>query len=155
MKNKRKYYINNKNIINKKAKIYSQNNQKKINNQRAQRRKEDPSFRIAEVLRNRTNKILKGFNKSGSAVKYLGCSTKELKLWLEKQFYSNPETGEIMNWENYGFYGWHIDHIIPLSSFDLTDREQFLKACCYTNLQPLWAKENIEKGNKIAEEFKK
>ena len=54
-----------------------------------------------------------------------------------------------MSWDNYGRTGWHIDHIIPLSKFDLTDREQFLKACHYTNLQPLWAKDNLIKGNKF------
>jgi hypothetical protein len=45
--------------------------------------------------------------------------------------------------------GWHIDHIKPLSKFNLQDRNEFLKANHYTNLQPLWAEENISKGNKI------
>jgi len=52
-----------------------------------------------------------------------------------------------MNWENHG--KWHIDHRLPLKHFDLTDREQFLKAVNYTNLQPLWAFDNISKGCKI------
>ena len=68
---------------------------------------------------------------------------KELKEHLEKQF------KEGMSWENYGFYGWHIDHILPLSSFDLTKAEEQKKAFHYTNLQPLSAKENLQKYSKI------
>lgn len=54
-----------------------------------------------------------------------------------------------MSWENYGKNGWHLDHIIPLSAFDLTDPEQLKIACHYTNIQPLWARDNLVKSNKI------
>ncbi len=50
-----------------------------------------------------------------------------------------------MTWDNHGLYGWHIDHVVPLSSFDLTDHKQVKKACHWFNLQPLWAKENLSK----------
>ncbi len=51
-----------------------------------------------------------------------------------------------MSWDNYG--EWHIDHIVPLSSFDLTDKSQVNKVCHYTNLQPLWAIDNLRKGDR-------
>lgn len=64
-------------------------------------------------------------------------------------FYPHPKTGETMTWENWNVNGWHIDHIIPLVTFDLTDRKQFLEACHYTNLQPMWSEENWLKGSTI------
>ncbi len=76
--------------------------------------------------------------KIGSAVRDLGCSVSELMAHLEIKFQPG------MTWENWG--SWHIDHIKPLASFDLTNREQFLIACHYTNLQPLWASDNLAKG---------
>jgi len=103
----------------------------------------DVKFRLARLLRDRLRKSLKGNQKAGSAVRDLGCTVYELKQHLESKFQ------EGMTWENHGLYGWHIDHIMPLASFDLTDREQFLKACHYTNLQPLWAKDNLQKSGKI------
>ncbi|KKN37889.1 hypothetical protein LCGC14_0758980 [marine sediment metagenome] len=111
--------------------------------------KNDIQFRIKRNLRARVNRCVRGMVKNGSAVKDLGCTVEKLKKYLEKQFYSNSKTGESMTWENYGLYGWHIDHVKPLISFDLSDREQFLKACNYTNLQPLWAQDNLAKGHKI------
>ena len=51
-----------------------------------------------------------------------------------------------MNWENYG--KWHIDHIKPISKFDMTDQEEQKKCFHWSNLQPLWAEENISKGDK-------
>jgi hypothetical protein len=71
----------------------------------------------------------------------VGCTPQELKEHLEKQF------KEGMTWDNHGMYGWHIDHIIPLSS--ATTEEELYKLCHFTNLQPLWAEENLSKGNRI------
>ena len=99
--------------------------------------------RLAHNLRARLRDSLKNNYKSGSAVKNLGCSLKELKAYLESKFQ------EGMCWDNWNINGWHIDHIKPLSSFDLSNKDQLLKACHYTNLQPLWAKDNLIKGDKI------
>ena len=97
---------------------------------------------MTQTLRIRINKAIHNNQKVGSAVEDLGCSIEELKIHLENQF----EEG--MTWDNWKPDGWHIDHKKPLSLFDLTDREQFLEACHYTNLQPLWWEENLKKGAK-------
>jgi hypothetical protein len=103
-----------------------------------------PSKRILFSLRSRLRFRLKNTTLSSSktAIKYLGCSLEELKTHLESLFKPN------MNWDNYGKYGWHIDHVKPLSNFDLTDENQLKIVCRYTNLQPLWAEENLKKGNR-------
>lgn len=103
------------------------------------RKEVDVNFRISCNLRRRLNHAIRGTVKSGSSVKDLGCSVEELKQYLESRFQLD------MTWDNYG--EWHIDHIKPLSLFDLTDRKQFLEAVHYTNLQPLWAKDNMRKYN--------
>lgn len=104
------------------------------------KRQSDPNFMLADRLRSRLYCAIKGNFKAGSAVSDLGCSIEFLKEHLESMFQDG------MSWDNQG--EWHIDHIIPLASFDLQDREQFLKACHYTNLQPLWAEDNLRKGDK-------
>tara|TARA_B100000161_G_C33415149_1_gene352900 strand:+ start:43 stop:729 length:687 start_codon:yes stop_codon:yes gene_type:complete len=103
----------------------------------------DIQFKLKRRIRSRLYDALSGRIKSGSAVSDLGCTIQELKIHLENQF----EEG--MTWDNWKHDGWHIDHIKPLSSFDLTDREQFLEAWHYTNLQPLWWWQNTSKGAKI------
>ena len=101
----------------------------------------DIQYRLSKALRVRLCNALERGTKSGSAVRDLGCSISFLKRYLEEQFQSG------MTWENYG--KWHIDHKYPLSKVDLTNREQLLKVCHYTNLQPLWAEENLRKYNKL------
>ena len=73
----------------------------------------------------------------------IGCSIPEFKFYIEGKF------SDGMTWENYGYHGWHLDHIIPLAFYDLSNREQFLKAVHYTNLQPLWARDNFAKSGKV------
>ena len=147
------WYIANKERLLEKAKKRYEENPKEIIQSNIkyakERRKIDPIFKIIGNLRHRTNMFFHGQDKSETTSKLIGCSANELRIYFENKFYPNPKTNEIMTWNNYGFYGWHIDHIIPLSSFDLKDNNQLKKACHYTNLQPLWAKENLSKGAKI------
>jgi len=119
---------------------YRLDNKLKFKIHKKKRYQEDLNFRLRECIRSRLNHSLRNLPKIGSAINYLGCSIEELKAHLELKFLSG------MAWTNYG--SWHIDHIRPLSSFDLTDPKQFKVACHYTNLQPLWAKDNLRKGAK-------
>jgi len=106
------------------------------------KRKNDFNFKLSDNLRSRFRQAFKKRYKTGSAIKELGISIPEFKLYLERLF----EPG--MSWENYGRTGWHIDHIKPLSKFDLKDIEEVREACYFGNLQPLWARDNLIKSNK-------
>lgn len=133
----------------KRVKIAHKKYEKTYKKRRYQLRKnklnKNPHLKLLYSLRSNLYKnIVKlKINKIGSAVTGLGCSIDFFKLYIEKQF----KIG--MTWKNYGVKGWHLDHIIPIASFDLTDPDQFKKACHYTNLQPLWWYENLAKGAKI------
>lgn len=107
------------------------------------RRRRDINFKLSGNLRSRLNESLKNNVKNGSSVNDLGCSIPDFKKYIESKWLIG------MCWENYGRNGWHLDHIIPLSTFNLSDRNQLLKACHYTNYQPLWSKDNIRKGCKL------
>ena len=121
-------------------KKYAKDNRVRLNNNKNAKYKVDLTFRLKESLRTRLAKAVRRNTKAGSAVVSLGCSIPKLKLYLESKFLPG------MTWDNYG--QWHIDHVKPLDSFDLTDPNQLTKACYYRNLQPLWAIDNIRKGNK-------
>lgn len=112
-------------------------------NRYVRERRKDFNVRLAGNLRNRLRSALRDNLRTGSAIDNLGCSVDTLKQYLESKFQPG------MTWENYGPKGWHIDHIKPLASFDLTDVKQLKIACHYTNLQPLWAKDNLKKNKLI------
>lgn len=141
----KKYYQENKDVIKEKEKKYREKNRLHINelrnNYQKNRRKIDPIFRLSINLRSRTSKAFKykSWHKGGSTEQLLGTTFKEAKKHIEKQF------NDGMTWDNYG--EWHIDHIIPLAS--ATTKEELKKLCHYTNLQPLWAEENMSKGARV------
>ena len=145
LNNSKNYYYKNRDRILIENKVKFQKNKHKYNEYAKKRKLYDVCYRIKCNLRSRLSTAIRNNQKKGSAIKDLGCSIEFLKKHLESQFQDG------MTWENYGNYNgkWNIDHILPLSSFDLTDRKQLLKACHYMNLQPLWSIDNLKKSGKI------
>lgn len=160
----RDYYKNNKEKINQKTRehyfknldLYKTYNKKYYQANKEKRREylktyensryeNDLQFKLKRILRCRLNVAIKNKYKSGSAVRDLGCSIDDLIQYLSSKF--KPE----MTWNNHGDV-WEIDHVVPLSSFDLTDPEQLKRACHYTNLQPLLKQEHFRK---TAEDMKR
>lgn len=152
----RNYYSNNKEkCIESKKRIYNEKyrtrskkvplTKEEINKKRRERRKqkmvEDPVYKAHQKIRKTITRSLysKGYKKTSVTYKILGCSYEYFKEWIESKFI------EGMTWENYG--KWHYDHIIPIDSATTEDR--LIELNHYTNFQPLWAKDNIKKGNKI------
>lgn len=168
---KLKHYYNNSEEIKKKHRAYTKLNSEKANisskksyhknkNKISTRRKADRvanpdkykeaekncslERKISRRIRNRLKDAIKNNYKSGSALKYLGCTIEEFKTYLEVKFIDG------MCWENWGFGEdkWHLDHIRPLASFDLKSESDLKIAGHYTNLQPLWQKDNLSKWKK-------
>lgn len=111
---------------------------------RSKRRREQLEVRITGALRNRLCDCIRGKNRSAKTMELLGCNVEFLMEHIASQFQPG------MSWSNWGHKTWHIDHIRPCASFDLTDPEQQRQCFHYTNLQPLWAADNIRKGAKVA-----
>lgn len=136
---RKEYYELNKKRFQKWNKIWRKNNNR--NDYHKKYRNNNPSAKIASYCRNRIRLAIKNSWKSESSLSLTGCNNwNELMLYLESKF----QTG--MSWDNMG--DWHIDHIKPCSSFDLTKIEEQKKCFHYSNLQPLWAKDNLSKSNK-------
>jgi len=141
----KKYYEANKEKCNSESNKWHAENRPRINKDRRDRYKNDIQYKLATRLRARINAALKRKNslRSDGVLKLLGCPSKDAIAWLEKQF------KEGMTWDNWSHKGWHIDHIRPLSSFNLADKYQLAQACHYTNLQPMWSGDNWSKGAKV------
>lgn len=125
-------------------KQYGKTNRKAITAKQQKRKQEDMVFKLRINLRNRLNRAIKNSYKSGSAIRDLGSSVQELKHYLEKLFQPG------MTWLNYGKGNdkWNVDHIIPLTKFDLKNPKEIKKACNFKNLRPMWHIDNIKKGNR-------
>jgi hypothetical protein len=121
---------------------YQKTHKVQYNKYRRERRIDDINFKLRYYLSNRIRGCLKLKYKFTHFNNLLGCSVEQLKQHLEQQFKPG------MSWENYGYYGWHIDHIRPCASFDLSKPDKQKQCFHYTNLQPLWAKDNMSKGSR-------
>jgi hypothetical protein len=108
---------------------------------RKRRRNESPQYKLIDTIRTRVSNYLKrnNYSKNGRTFEIIGISPENLKEHISNQF------KEGMSWENHG--EWHIDHIMPLSS--AKSESELYNLFHYSNLQPLWASENMSKGNKI------
>jgi hypothetical protein len=143
----RNYYLKNKEKENKRCKLYKLKNKEKIkittNTYYRNRRKKDIAWRLLTNVRTRINHALKGkVKKSNKTKELIGISIEELIKYIESKFKKG------MSWEKRHLI--HIDHIKPCASFDLTDIEQQKKCFHYTNLQPLWALDNLRKSNRVS-----
>ena len=139
----KEYNLKNNEVLIEKKKVYFQKVKKERYAYEKKRRQEDPDYKMKKYLRSRLWDILvrkKNLKSFGGALKILGCSVEEFWQHLEKQFQPG------MTRKNYG--AWHVDHIKPCASFDFTDPKQVKECFHYTNLQPLWAKDNFSKGAK-------
>jgi hypothetical protein len=139
------YRLKNIDRITKKCRLYYQKN-RKLCIERNQtyiknRLKVDPLYRLITKMRTRTGLGLKGYYKCAHTEQLLGCSFEKLKIYLESKFLPG------MTWQNHTIYGWHVDHIKPLASFNLSKPEEQYKAFNYNNLQPLWGIDNLVKSS--------
>lgn len=134
-------YYQNRDIERQQMSEYVKKNRKEITQKNLKRRKSDPIHHLKHIMNSRMRMFLKSKKliKTNKTFNIVGCTPSELKEHLEKKFKDG------MSWENQGF--WHIDHIIPLSSAQ--NEEEIYKLCHYTNLQPLWAEDNLRKSNKL------
>jgi len=147
----RQFRIEHPEVNKEKCRIYKKNNPDSFKNwleKNKEHRKNyinlynlDPKNKIKNSLRSRINELLNKKYNNPRTLELVGCDYKFLITYIENKF------TEGMSWDNYGYYGWHLDHIIPLSS--ARTKEEIYKLYHYTNLQPLWAEDNLKKSNKI------
>ena len=142
---RRNYFLKNRKQIYFNMNEYAKKNRHIINpilkRYRKKRLSKDINFRISCNLRTRLYIALRNKTKSDSLTGLLGCSIDDFKEYIGSKF------KEDMSWDNYG--AWHIDHVKPCASFDLSKEEEQKECFHYTNLQPLWAEDNLKKSSSI------
>lgn len=130
----KKYYLKNKSKINKRKTDYCKT-----------KRQLDKTYKFKKNIRRLISLSFKrkgnNFSKKTKTTYILGCTIDEFKSYIQSKFIEN------MTFENHGLKGWHLDHIIPISS--AKTKEDIIRLNHYTNFQPLWAEDNLKKGNKI------
>jgi len=141
---KKHYYLNREKCI-EISKNYTRNNNEKVREAERARLLKNPKHRISKSMAKAIRASMLGKIHGSMWETYVGYGVNDLKERLESMFV------EGMSWDNYGFYGWHIDHIMPLASFNYSsvDDEDFKKCWSLENLQPSWAIDKIRKGCKI------
>jgi hypothetical protein len=141
------YYEENRTRIISTVTAYRKDNRESYNayrrKLRARKEAADLNYRLRRRMHARIANVLKGRRKDVPLLELLGCSIEALRAYLAARF----EPG--MSWENYGFTTWHIDHVRPLATFDLTNEAQLREACHFSNLRPLWAAENESLGGQL------
>ena len=137
-KRNRQYRLDNRESISKQKNKYYLANKEKRSLYKKARKKTDPTYRLIYNYRRRLGHALNGNIKSASSMELLGCTGAFFKKYIEQKFKPG------MSWENRGSF--HIDHIIPCASFDLSKPEEQRKCSHYTNLQPLSPIDNMRKG---------
>ena len=136
----REYYRTHKPQIRERKRKWQRRNMARICRHQTERKRKSLQYRLTCNLRARLNRAVRGHYKGGSAVDDLGCSIELFKLHIASLF------GDGMTWDNYG--KWHLDHVKPLCLFNLSLRDECLKALHFTNYQPLWATENWSKNRR-------
>lgn len=143
LENPEKYRERDKERYPDRREYYKKNPRKRRSYKGKSPKRQGSTQQVSHNLASRVRFALKRGKKAAHTTELIGCTIACLKIYLESLW--QPE----MSWDNYGKNGWHIDHIRPCTSFDLTDPEQQKECFHWSNLQPLWAKDNISKGNKV------
>ncbi len=147
----REYHKNNRDKLRDMNRLWREKNRVTLSikkREAGRERRKDPLFRLVANLRCRVRNAIREqrSEKAAKTMQLVGCSVPALRAHLESQFLPG------MTWDNNSTDGWHVDHIIPCRAFDLTDPDHQRMCFHYTNLRPIWALDNLSKGDRITPE---